>query len=423
MLPASPAAIRAKQAASFPLAQHAEASSTPINETLRKVDNAPGSLASIAIKCMGLKQFRQLSTVRCMAQGPLQELKELLIQEQNELLIQELNCSINGLWEKPQAALKQGSMDYADQEHYFARGHLKLYGSPPSWPRLPRDTRYLPRPEAYRPVLDGFEKLEQQFAGDVYAGPEGQSLQSTKALLCAMHAHAQVIHGSDSHTLTPAHSEVTARAMLTALKDETLPAKLRQIAASLFIDCVRYQPLIVSRQESKILRSIVKSMAPEEAATYLGNMTKGIHTILLGNTRGMDAADKQMFNTLLDIADRHPNDRGRASILVQLLIPIRLLQGWPDRVELEHKILEVFAHLPDKGEGCLSLAQAIYCLQALPSATDPLMRDEVQAAAIRIVKSAVPLPADEADGLRNWLRSHLKQLTNVEQHIRLVPSQ
>jgi ribosomal protein L29 len=160
------AATNAQQAANFPLVQHANRS-TPTSETLLNVDNVPGSLASMAIKRYGVAQFRQLSTTMGLPQRPFQELREQSIQE--------LNCGINGLQEKLQAAMKQNLMDHADQSHFIARTKLNLCSTPPSRPSLSWETLNLPSSEAYRPLLDRFEKFEQQFGGEAYAGSGGQS--------------------------------------------------------------------------------------------------------------------------------------------------------------------------------------------------------------------------------------------------------
>lgn len=397
MLEPSNAAPKATKAVSLPLL--AEARDTPISKSFLQGNNTPNSLASLCIKRIGVENFIELSTKVDMPQKLLQE-----------VLKQELKYEINCLGERLQITLKHNQTIEAAKHDSSRRDSLEL--NTESWQAF-----RLPSPEAYRPLLKLFAKVEEELRGETYACPEGPALQSTKTLVQAIYTHA-ASHGRKT-AIT-----VNAEAILEALKDDTLPAELRQIAAAFFIDCVDYLPPNFARNlKCKLLRSIVKSMAPKVAATYLVNMADGMRTILLGNVFGMDADDKQMFNTLLDIADQHPNDRGRASLLVQLVRVIKLQYVWPDPVEFQHKKLEVFAHLPDKGEGCLNLTQAFDCLNALWRATDPRMRDDVQAAAKRIVESTEPLPANEADAIQAHIRSKLSHMTNVEELARLVPRQ
>jgi hypothetical protein len=348
----------------------------------------------------------------------------------HEECIQELNCGINHLLEKLKADLKKDGLDAKEFAHSIAREQLGLHRRPFSQRYQSRPTLSLPSPEAYRPLLDLFEKLEQQFGSEAYADPKGQSLQSSKALLCDLSAHAKARHHLEDLPPPQQHSDSfksqresgeneaqsTAKAVLAALQDNTLPAELRQITVSGFANKISYSLLLPREVISRLLWSIVDPMTPEDAATFLGNMPGTLDNLI----RGVDF--REMFNKLLSIANKHPHAQNRASLLAQLVETIHSRKVWPVKEEALTKILEIIGHLPDKDEARLNLRDALKFLLALSSASDQLTRNDVKAAAKRIVESTAPLPADEADGLQAWIRLNLRQ-PNVDELTRLVPRQ
>lgn len=76
------------------------------------------------------------------------------------------------------------------------------------------------------------------------------------------------------------------------------------------------------------------------------------------------------------------------------------------------------------GPAFMHMKKAATLLDKLPDGIHTIIRDNnVLAAAKRIVESTEPLPANEAERMRRWIRSHLRQLTDAEEVARLVPCQ